>query len=152
MTGSTAPAAPAATTAPTVKLTRLMPAPREDVFAAWLDPEGMRTWMCPGDIKQTEIEIDARVGGKFKLLMHGGENDYEMTGEYVEIDPPSRIVFTWISHTTVADSLVTLEFHDRGGQCEMVLTHERLPDADIAGQHEAGWTSILEKLADRLAA
>lgn len=138
-------------TVPTVRISKMMPARREDVFNAWLDAEGMRTWMCPGDIKESEIEIDARVGGRFRLVMHGEENDYEMTGEYVEIDPPSRIAFTWISHTAVAGSLVTLEFHDRGEETELVLTHERLPSADIAAQHEAGWGSILEKLARRLA-
>ena len=139
-------------TGPTVRISKMMPARREDVFNAWLDAEGMRTWMCPGDIKQTVAEIDARVGGKFRIVMHGEENDYEMTGEYVEIDPPARIAFTWNSHPTVAGSLVTLEFHDRGEETELVLTHERLPSAEIAGQHEAGWESILEKLTKRLAA
>ncbi len=139
-------------TVPTVRISKIMPARREDVFNAWLDAEGMRTWMCPGDIKETDVEIDARVGGKFRLVMHGDENDYEMTGEYVEIDPPSRIAFTWVSHTAVAGSLVTLEFHDRGEETELVLTHERLPDTDVAAQHESGWASILENLAGRLAA
>lgn len=139
-------------TVPTVRISKIMPAPREDVFNAWLDADGMRHWMCPGDIKETEVEIDARVGGKFRLVMHGGEKDHEMTGEYVEIDPPSRIAFTWVSHTAVAGSLVTLEFHDRGEETELVLTHERLPSTDIAGQHEAGWTSILDKLSRRLPA
>ena len=138
-------------TVPTVRISKMMPARREDVFNAWLDADGMRHWMCPGDIKETEIEIDARVGGKFNLVMHGEENNYEMTGEYVEIDPPRRIAFTWVSHTAVAGSLVTLELHDRGEETELVLTHERLPSADIAAQHEGGWTSILEKLAGRLA-
>lgn len=138
-------------TVPTVRISKMMPARREDVFNAWLDADGMRHWMCPGDIKETEIEIDARVGGKFSLVMHGEENNYEMTGEYVEIEPPRRIAFTWVSHTAVAGSLVTLELHDRGEETELVLTHERLPSADIAAQHEGGWTSILEKLAGRLA-
>ena len=138
-------------TVPTVRISKIMPARREDVFNAWLDAEGMRHWMCPGDIKETEIEIDARVGGKFRLVMHGVENNHEMTGEYVEIDPPSRIAFTWVSHTAVAGSLVTLEFHDRGEETELVLTHERLPSIEVAAQHEAGWGSIIGKLADRLA-
>ncbi len=140
------------TSVPTIQVTKILPASREAVFAAWLDAEGMRHWMCPGDIKETEIEIDPRVGGKFRLLMRGGENDYEMTGEYVEIVPPERLSFTWISHTVVAGSLVTIELRDLGDETELVLTHERLPDADIAVQHESGWTSILEKLAGRLAA
>ena len=138
-------------TVPTVRISKMMPARREDVFNAWLDADGMRTLMCPGDIKKTEIEIDARVGGRFRLVMHGEENDHEMTGEYVEIDPPSRLAFTWVSHATVGDSLVTLEFRDRGEETELVLTHERLPSAEIAAQHEGGWGSILQKLAGRLA-
>ncbi len=141
-----------ATTVPTVRISRLMPAPREDVFAAWLDGEGMRHWMCPGDVKETDAEIDPRVGGRFRIVMHGAENDYEMTGEYVEIDAPRRLAFTWASHATAGGSLVIIEFHDRGEETELVLTHDRLPSAEIAEQHEAGWTSILEKLTARLAA
>ncbi len=140
------------TSMPTIQVTKILPARRETVFAAWLDARGMRHWMCPGDIKETEVEIDARVGGKFRILMHGGENDYEMTGEYVEIVPPERLSFIWVSHATVGDSLVTIELRDLGDETELVLTHERLPDADIAAQHRQGWTSILEKLSEKLAA
>lgn len=138
-------------TVPTVRISQILPAPREDAFAAWLDPSGMRHWMCPGDIRETEIEIDARVGGKFRIVMHGEEKDYVMTGEYVEIAPPSRLVFTWASNVTAGDSLITLEFHDRGGESELVLTHERLADAETAANYEKGWRGILDKLADRLA-
>ena len=140
------------TTVPTVGISRTIPAPREAVFAAWLDADGMRAWMCPGDVKETDAEIDPRVGGRFRIVMHGAENDYEMTGEYVEIAPPARLAFTRVSHTTAGDSLVTIELHDRGEETELVLTHERLPSAEVAAQHEGGWTSILEKLTARLAA
>jgi uncharacterized protein YndB with AHSA1/START domain len=138
-------------TVPTVRISRVMPAPREDVFAAWLDAEGMRSWMCPGDIKKTDTESDARVGGKFRSAMHGDENTYVMTGEYVEIDPPSRLVFTWASNVNTGESLITLEFHDRGDESELVLIHERLTDAETAGNYEKGWGSIIEKLAASLA-
>ena len=131
-----------------------MPAPREAVFAAWLDADGMRTWMCPGDIKHADVEIDARVGGMFRIVMHGVEDTYEMAGEYVEIDPPSRIVFTWISHAVqgVGGSLVTLEFREKGAETELVLTHERLGSAEVAAQHESGWSSVFDKLAAYLGA
>jgi uncharacterized protein YndB with AHSA1/START domain len=135
------------TTVPTVRISQLMPAPREDVFAAWLDADGMRAWMCPSDIRETDAEIDARVGGRFRIVMHGEENDYEMTGAYVEIAPPSRLVFTWASNVTTGESLLTLEFHARGQETELVLIHERLTDAETAGNYEKGWTQILEKLA-----
>ena len=139
-------------TVPTVRISKTMPARREDVFNAWLDADGMRHWMCPGDIRKTDAEIDARVGGKFRIVMHGEENDYEMTGEYVEIDPPHRLVFTWESNVTTGKSLLTLEFHESGDETELVLIHERLSDAETAGNYEKGWGDILEKLAQHVAA
>lgn len=139
-------------TVPTVRISKKIPARREDVFAAWLDARGMRTWMCPGDIIETTAEIDARVGGKFRIVMRGAENTYELTGEYVEIDPPQRLSFTWESNVTKGISLVTLEFHEHGSECELVLTHERAQDADTAANYEKGWTGVLEKLAAELAA
>ncbi len=138
------------TTVPTVEITKLIPATREDVFAAWLDADGMRQWMCPGDIKKTEVEIDARVGGKYRILMHGNEGNYEHTGEYVEISPPERLSFTWFSHNAAGGSLVTIELREKGDETELKLTHERLPSAESAAQHTSGWTSILDKLASRL--
>ena len=140
------------TNAPTVQVTKILPARREDVFAAWLDAGGMRHWMCPGDIKETEVEIDARVGGKYRILMHGNDGNYEHTGEYVEITAPERLSFTWVSHNAVDGSLVTIALRDLGDETELVLTHERLPSTDSAAQHTSGWTSILDKLASRLAA
>lgn len=140
------------TSVPTVQITKILPARREDVFAAWLDADGMRHWMCPADIKKTAVEIDARVGGKYRILMHGNDGIYEHTGEYVEITPPERISFTWVSHNAVDGSLVIIELRDLGEETELTLTHERLPSAESAARHESGWTSILDKLASRLAA
>ena len=140
------------TSVPTIQVTKILPAPRETVFAAWLDAGGMRHWMCPGDIRETEVEIDARVGGKFRIVMHGEEQTYVMTGEYVEINPPHRLVFTWESNVTTGESLLTLEFMESDDGTELVLIHERLSDAETAGNYEKGWGSILEKLAERMAA
>lgn len=136
---------------PTVRISRRMPAKRKEVFAAWLDADGMRTWMRPSDIRETEVELDPRVGGKFRITMHGEENTYVMTGEFVEIDPPSRLVFTWQANATSGKSLLTLEFIDRGDQTELILTHERMPDSDTAKNYEKGWATILEKLGAELA-
>lgn len=139
-------------TVPTIRLSKMIPARREDVFNAWLDADGMRQWMCPGDIRKTEVDIDARVGGKYRILMHGNEGKYEHTGEYVEINPPERLAFTWVSHNAAGGSLVTIELRDIDGETELNLTHERLPSAESAAQHTSGWTSILDKLAADFAA
>jgi len=44
---------------------RRMPAPREVVYEAWIDPQGIREWMCPGDTVSTEALLDVRVGGSY---------------------------------------------------------------------------------------
>jgi uncharacterized protein YndB with AHSA1/START domain len=137
--------------APAVTVSRTIPAPREQVFAAWLDADGMRHWMRPDDIRETEAELDARVGGRFRIVMRGAETDYVMTGEYVEIDPPSRILLTWASNVTTGESRITLEFHDRGDETELVLTHERISDAATAANYEKGWSEIVDSLAARMA-
>lgn len=135
---------------PVVRVSRIMPARREKVFDAWLDADGMRAWMCPGDIQAATAEIDAQVGGKFRIVMHGADGDYEMTGEYLEIERPSRLVFTWFSRPIAEGSQVTLEFLDRGDETELVLTHVRLPTDELAAQHKEGWGHILGKLATRI--
>lgn len=137
--------------APSVTVSKTIPAPREEVFAAWLDADGMRHWMRPDDIGETEAELDARAGGGFRIVMRGAETDYVMTGVYVEIDPPSRIVLTWESNVTNGESLITLEFHDRGDETELVLTHERISDTETAANYETGWSEIVDRLAARMA-
>lgn len=135
----------------TLVVRKIIPAPREEVFAAWLDPGSIRHWMCPRQILEAAAEIDARVGGSFRIVMKEREHAFEHTGEYRVIDPPSKLVFTWISKSTdLRPTLVTVEFLPRGDQCELVLTHERLPSPEALRRHEGGWTQIVDKLAGHI--
>lgn len=130
---------------------KTIPVPREKVFAAWLDPQGMKYWMCPAHILSTEAQLDPRVGGSFRIVMKGKDRDYEHTGEYRVIEPPSKIVFTWVSDgTDHKPTLVTVELFERGQHCELVLTHERFPRPDKVQAHKLGWSEIVDLLADYL--
>jgi uncharacterized protein YndB with AHSA1/START domain len=127
---------------------RTISVPREQVFAAWLDPLGLARWMCPGDAGTATADVDARVGGTFRIVMNHGGGSAEHTGEYLSIDPPSRLSFTWISDATNGlPTVVTVEFLERGGGTELVLTHRRLPP-DRIDDHRDGWTGIVRKLDD----
>ncbi len=133
----------------TVVVRRMTPAPREAVFAAWIDPESIKHWMCPGDITKAEAQLDPRVGGSFRIVMKGKNQDYEHTGEYQVVQPPSKLVFTWISKgTDHQPTLVTVELLERGQQSELVLTHQRLPRAEAVNQHKGGWSQITDRLAE----
>ena len=127
---------------------RLIRATREEVFAAWTDPESIAQWMCPGSIQSAEARLDVRVGGKFRIVMKEGVKEYDHTGEYQVVDPPSKLVFTWISKgTDNRPTLVTVELQDLDPYCQLTLTHERFVTPEAVRQHEGGWTDIVNKLA-----
>jgi len=131
---------------------KTLPATREEVFAAWTDPDSIRHWMCPGDVVSTEAQLDVRVGGSYRILMKAGSQDYDHSGVYQAVEPPSKLVFTWTTKgTDDQTTLVTVEIFERGEQSELVLTHERLLKPEQAQRYEGGWGQIADKLAVYLA-
>ncbi|HSP15387.1 MAG TPA: SRPBCC domain-containing protein [Thermoanaerobaculia bacterium] len=132
--------------APELVIRRVIAVPREEVFDAWLDPGTLARIMLPGTTTAATAQVDARVGGRFQIVMMHGVERFVHRGEYLVIDRPSRLSFTWISKVTDnRQSIVTIEFHDRGGSTELILTHRDLPPANV-DKHRAGWGGILEKL------
>jgi uncharacterized protein YndB with AHSA1/START domain len=129
-----------------VVVRRVIAAPRERVFAAWLDPAALAAFMRPGDVAGATAEVDARVGGRFRIVMAHGHGEPEHWGEYLAIEPPSLLSFTWISASTDRlPTVVTIEFSDLGSRTELVLTHRRLPPPRV-GPHRTGWRDIVRKL------
>lgn len=127
---------------------RRMPAPREIVFEAWIDPKGIHEWMCPGDAVSAEATLDVRVGGSYRLVMKGKDKDHVHIGTYQVVEPPSKLVFTWAGAENPAEvTLVTVEFFPHGEESELVLTHERFSKPDLAQRYENGWNTIAEKFA-----
>jgi uncharacterized protein YndB with AHSA1/START domain len=134
----------------TLTVRRFLPVPRERVFAAWLDAGSLAQWMRPTGITDARVEVDPRVGGRFRILMIQGREEFEHTGEYLIIEPPARLSFTWISQATDHRATeVTIDLLGRQGGTELVLTHRRLPSAQIES-HRSGWTDALRELQDRL--
>ena len=140
--------------APVLVVRREIAVPRERVFAAWLDSESLAHWMRPEsfDFTHATVAVDPRVGGKFRIVMEGRTDglDYEHRGEYLVIEPPSLLSFTWISRATgYKPTVVTIEFHERGTGTELVLTHRRLAPTAVDA-HRQGWTDIVRHLEEEL--
>ncbi len=85
-------------TGQTVVLRKMLPGrAREEVFDAWLDAAGMRAWMCPGTMTGSEVTLEPRVGGRFRIVMSGPEGQVVNTGEYRVLERPAKLEFTWVS-------------------------------------------------------
>jgi uncharacterized protein YndB with AHSA1/START domain len=134
-----------------MSIRRKMPAPREVVYEAWIDPQGIREWMCPGDVTSAEAVLDVRVGGTYRIVMKGKERDHVHTGVYQVVEPNARLVFTWTQEGNDVVTLVTVEFLAHGNESELVLTHEQFTKADVAKRYESGWGTIAQRLSSYLA-
>lgn len=132
----------------TVVISRRVAATREELFDAWTDPEGMRAWMCPGDIVSVDVQMDLRVGGSLLIVMHGPDRNYEHRGEFTIIDRPAKLAFTWIAAATdFRPTLVTVEFLEVSqSETDLVLTHQQFPRMEVAERYRGGWRQIVERL------
>jgi uncharacterized protein YndB with AHSA1/START domain len=138
---------------PVLQIRRRVNATAEQIFDLWTKPDLMARWMSPfpGAVN-CEANSDLRPGGAFSLIMSSAESSREVSGTYVEIDRPRKLVFTWIGPlTNNMNTLVTVELTPRGDETDLVLTHERLPTSAIHEGHTKGWGNILDHLADAAA-
>ena len=135
-----------------LSIRRILPAPARRVFEAWTRPELMARWFFPDDGWSVDVKARVEVGGRYELSMRDPEgNLHRQFGEYREIVPVSRIVFTWCCPDfAVVDSVVTVDLFDQGHETELVLTHELLDNPDIRRSHEQGWTGCLNQLNNML--
>lgn len=126
------------------RIEMVLPAPIDDVYAAWTEPETMARWLSP--VGHAEVEAEVCVGGRFRVVMVGGDMRIEHTGEYLAVDPPRLLSFTWRSpYTGSAASVVTVTLTARGDSTHVLLLHEQLPDG-AADSHREGWGAMLGRL------
>ena len=133
-------------------VTRTIDGPAHIVFDAWTDPELLRRWWVPKSVAITLLscEMDVRVGGTYRLVF---EVDPTTTmaffGRYLEVSPPSRLV--WTNEEGEGDAVVTtLTLEEDQGRTRLVV-HDLYPSKDaldeaIASGSTAGWSEMLDQL------
>ena len=120
---------------------------------AWLDPEAVGQWLfaTPDGVMET-VKIDPQIGGRFLIVERRGDELAEHFGEYLEIDRPRRLVFTFAAIRNEGFTTVTVAIAPAEGGSRLTLTHEMDPRwAEYADRTREGWTTILEGLARNLA-
>lgn len=130
-----------------VRVVDVFDAPRAAVFAAWTEPEQLKQWWGPGFFETVFAQVDLRPGGRYELLLEPGS--MRLVGEFREVTPPSRLVYTWRWIEGVPDtreSLVTVEFREQGARTEVVLVHDNFVGPGPVEMYDEGWRSGLNKL------
>jgi uncharacterized protein YndB with AHSA1/START domain len=99
----------------TLRVRKTYNATRQEIFDAWTDPESFKRWMSPEGVTVTYLATDVRVGGAYRIDMQPGAETIVHTGVYQVVEPPAKLVFTWISKNTLEkETLVTVELFERG--------------------------------------
>jgi len=141
-------------TRPSLTFKRRLNAAPDKVYAAWTDPKKIIRWFGSPDAKPGSFraEIDARIGGRFRVSFSTDDEYYEVGGVYREVVPNERLVFSWAWHSTPErESQVTVSLKPDGGGTLLMLHHEQLFDQAARDGHERGWLDTLDKLEKYIA-
>jgi len=152
---------------PEVIITRVFDAPRQLVWRAWTDANHLARWWGPKDFTAPSIKLDLRVGGRYHWCMRAPDGkDYWTTGEFREIDPPEKLVYTdnfadakgnivspkeyGMTGDWQYEMLVAVTLEDLGNRTRMTLKHTGLPRGEMTDMTVAGWNESFDKMAASL--
>ena len=135
-------------------VTRTFNGPARIVFEAWTKPELMKLWWAPksAGVPLLSCEMDVRVGGRYRLEFgHDAATSMAFFGKYIEVTPPSRLI--WTNDESEDAAVTTVTFEEKEGRTLLVL-HELYPskealDEAIAGM-EDGMPEQFEQLDELL--
>lgn len=133
-----------------VRIERRLPVPPARAFDAWTRPAEIRRWWGRRGYPAEIVECDVREGGAWRLAMRSPEgNLYVVRGRFTRVEPPNRLVYTWI-WDSAPDQVteVAVEFRADGAGTHMILVHTGFKDAGTAAEHDKGWSSHADALVE----
>jgi uncharacterized protein YndB with AHSA1/START domain len=138
----------------TLHLQRVLPAPPPRVFRAHAEPEELAKWWGPKGFTAPSIEYDLRVGGRYRIAMQPPDGDlFYLSGEFREVDPPSRLAYTFRWEDPDPDdreTVVTFSLRDRGDSTEVTVDQGVFATEVRRALHVEGWTDTLDRLEELL--
>jgi len=130
--------------ATTLRISRRFAAPRDRVFWAWTEPGALAVWWWPWS---PTVAIDLRPGGTYRYTAdHPQGGTIAISGEFLVVEPPARLVYTWIWDGEVRGTRVTVEVHERGEETELVLEHAGFDTPEARDSHGIGWNDCMDRL------
>jgi uncharacterized protein YndB with AHSA1/START domain len=138
----------------TLELTRVLPAPRSVVFAAFSDPSQLTRWFGPEGFTTASVEFQPRVGGSYRIEMQPPDSDrFYLAGQLRELDAPTRLAYTFVWEDPAPDdveTLVALSFGDLGEATEVALSQGPFKTQARLALHRDGWSDSFDQLEDIL--
>ena len=135
----------------TITLHRVLRAPPERVYRAFLDPAALAKWLPPHGFTGTVHELDAKVGGKYRMSFtnFGSGNSHSFGGEYLELVPGKRIVHTdrFDDPNLPGEMITTIALVKVSCGTELHVTQEGVPSMIPPEMCYLGWQESLELLA-----
>lgn len=133
-----------------LRVQRTLAASPARVWQALTDPAALCGWFWPHASFGTTARVDLRTGGEFQI--GAPKVDIGVSGRYVDVEPPHRLVMTWRWDGEEAETLVTISLVPSGDGTELTLVHSRFPEAARRDQNAQGWSDCLDRLPAWLAA
>jgi uncharacterized protein YndB with AHSA1/START domain len=139
-----------------ISMERVLKAPRELVFDAWVEPRHLRRWSAPHGFEIPECGGEARPGGRWFATMRAPEGEsLRLEGRYLEVVRPERLVFThqWVEAGCAPgpETLVSVSFEAVEGGTLMRFRQTGFAAAEYRDGHAEGWSQCFERLAAVLA-
>ena len=140
-----------------LEIKQVFDAPIEKVWDAWTNAESLKQWKSPEGMTTPEAEVDLKVDGNWHVVMEGDMTNGKehahsllLSGKYLEIEKPNKLVYTWLWEGQPADThnttvTVLLKKVD-DNKTEVTLLHTGFPDQNMVDEHTFGWNSTLKNL------
>ena len=127
------------------------PVPAERVFDAWISPAAVRGWFGPGLGELVRVEIDARERGTFFFTQRRTDGNAEHWGQYLIVDRPYCLAFTWNVAGMERADVVTVALLAAEAGCKVKVTHQMdARHAEYADRTRKGWARMLEAMGRTL--
>jgi uncharacterized protein YndB with AHSA1/START domain len=138
----------------TLDTRRVLPAPPPVVFEAFTDPAKLAQWWGPAGFTVPSADFDPRPGATYRIEMQpSGGDAFHLVGEFREVDPPTRLAFTFVWEPPDPDdveTLVELSFRDLGDSTEAVLAQGVFKTEPRRELHRDGWSDTFDRLDEFL--